>query len=172
MVIFLIILLLLISGCATLPEEFQGIYLEKKTGFSEVLESPEKYKDINVLWGGKIVKCLNKEDVTFLEIIQFPLDLEGKPKIDSISEGRFQVETPKFLDCAIYSPGRLITIFGSFKGLKEGKIGEKFYNFPFIEGKIFHLWREELRVHVEIPSPPCYWHPWWEPWWYHPWCCP
>ncbi len=60
------------------------------------------------------------------------------PKIDSTSQGRFQVETFKFLDCGIYSPGRLITVLGSFKGLKEGKIGV--YWHPWWEPWWYHPW--------------------------------
>lgn len=168
--ILIFILSFIIKGCAPLPKEFQEIPLDKKVGFSQILESPQEYKGTNVLWGGKIVNCLNQEDFTILEIVQFPLDIESKPKIDTFSEGRFQVKTSKFLDCAIYHPGRLITVAGTFRELKEGKIGEKSYKFPLIEGKAFKLWREELRIQLETPIyTRCYWGPpYWWPWWYYP----
>lgn len=166
----LFILMFIFYGCATLPKEFQGLSFDRNATISQVLASPEKYKDVNVLWGGKIVSCVNKEMITLLEVVYFPLDSEGRPKVDTKSEGRFQVETPDFLDCAIYSPGRLITVSGIFKGLKEGKIGERPYKFPLIEGKVFHLWKEELKV--ELEPYPCYWCPWWHPYWYPWWYCP
>jgi outer membrane lipoprotein len=80
------------------------------------------------------------------------------------------METPKFLDCAIYAPGRLITVAGIFKELRGGKIGERPYKFPVIEGKTFHLWKEEIRIPMEYPPLPCYWcYPYW---WYYPFCRP
>lgn len=167
-------LVLIIQGCATLPKEFSEIPVKKDITLSQVLSSPENYKNLNVLWGGKIVNCLNKENSTILEMVEFPLDQDGKPKADTDSEGRFLVETPKFLDCAIYTPGRLITVAGIFKELKDGKIGEKPYKFPVVEGKAFHLWKEEIKLQIEYLAPPCYhwYYPYFYPWWYHPFCCP
>ena len=162
----------ILQGCATLPKEFREIPVKKDITLSQVLSSPEIYKNSQVLWGGKIVNCLNKEDITLLEIVQFSLDLEGKPKADTISEGRFLVETPQFLDCAIYTPGKLITVAGVFKDLRDGKIGEKSYKFPVLEGKAFHLWKEEVKVQVEAYPYYYWWYPYWYPWWYYPCLCP
>jgi len=162
----------ILQGCATLPKEFREIPVKKDITLSQVLSSPEIYKNSQVLWGGKIVNCLNKEDITLLEIVQFSLDLEGKPKADTISEGRFLVETPQFLDCAIYTPGKLITVAGVFKDLRDGKIGEKSYKFPVLEGKAFHLWKEEVKVQVEAYPYYYWWYPYWYPWWYYPCFCP
>jgi len=162
----------ILQGCATLPKEFREIPVKKEITLSQVLSSPEIYKNSQVLWGGKIVNCLNKDDITLLEIVQFPLDLEGKPKADTTSEGRFLVETPQFLDCAIYTPGKLITVAGVFKDLRDGKIGEKSYKFPVLEGKAFHLWKEEVKVQVEAYPYYYWWYPYWYPWWYYPCFCP
>jgi len=161
----------ILQGCATLPKEFSEIPIKKEITLSQVLNSPEIYKNSQVLWGGRIVNCLNKEDITLLEIVQFSLDLEGKPKADTISEGRFLVETPQFLDCAIYTPGKLITVAGVFKELRDGKIGEKSYKFPVLEGKAFHLWKEEIKVQVEAYPHYFWWYPYWYHWWY-PCFCP
>ncbi len=164
LLLIFIFLALSLQSCARLPKDFETISLDKKIGLSEVLESPQKYEGVNVLWGGKIVNCINKKELTFLEIMKFPLDADGKPKVDTFSEGRFQVETPSFLDCFIYSPGKLVTIAGVVKGLREGQIGEREYKFPLIEGKIFHLWKEEIKIQVDMPFYyRCYW-------WY-PYCC-
>jgi outer membrane lipoprotein len=170
--LLLVSLVLILQGCATLPKEFSEIPVKKEINLSQVLSSPENYKGSQILWGGRIVSCFNKEDFTLLEIVQFPLDLEGKPQADTSSEGRFLVETPKFLDCAIYTPGKLITVAGVFKELRDGKIGEKSYKFPVLEGKAFHLWKEEFRVQVET-YPHYFWcYPYWYPLWYYPCFCP
>ena len=162
----------ILQGCATLPKEFREIPVKKEITLSQVLSSPEIYQNSQVLWGGRIVNCLNKDELTLLEIVQFSLDLDGKPKADTTSEGRFLVETSKFLDCAIYTPGKLITVAGVFKDLRDGKIGEKSYKFPVLEGKAFHLWKEEVKVQVEAYPYYYWWYPYWYPWWYCPCFCP
>lgn len=168
-----IIVLLLLKGCAYLPKELQSFSYDKNISLAQVFVSPEKYVNSTLLWGGRIINCINREKETFLEILQFPLDLDGRPKEEGISQGRFRVESSKFLDCALYSPGRLITVGGVLKGFEEGKIGERTYKFPLIEEKVIYLWREEARVQVE-----CF-YPWWSPWsrcfpysWYYLWCLP
>ena len=162
-------LVFIIESCATLPKEFNEITVKKEITLSQVLSSPENYRGFNVLWGGRIVNCLNRENSTILEIVEFPLDLESKPQAETKSYGRFLVETKDFLDCAIYTPGKLITVAGTFKELRDGKIGERPYKFPVIEGKAFHLWKEEIRVQLE--AYPC-WYPYWYLWYYPWWCCP
>lgn len=172
-VLWFLVLSALIKGCAPLPKEFQGLSFEKSATLSQVLSSPEKYINVDVLWGGRIITCTNLANETLFEILQFPLDLEGRPKENALSEGRFKATFNKFLDCALYSPGRLVTVGGSLKEFKEGKIGERPYTFPWLEGKAIYLWREERAIQVECLSP------WWYPWYrcipypyFHPWWCP
>ncbi len=51
----------------------------KEITISQVLAYLENYKGLNVFWSERIVDCLNKENLTFLEIVEFLLDLESKP---------------------------------------------------------------------------------------------
>jgi len=47
----------------------------------------------------------------------------------------------KFLDCEVYSKGRLLTVVGRFKGFKEGRIDGMPYKFPLIEAQATYLWK-------------------------------
>ncbi|QER42833.1 hypothetical protein F1847_08795 [Thermodesulfobacterium sp. TA1] len=65
-----LVLIFILQGCATLPKEFREIPVKKDITLSLVLSSPEIYQNSQILWGGKIVSCLNKEELTLLEIVQ------------------------------------------------------------------------------------------------------
>ncbi|MGB9822374.1 Slp family lipoprotein, partial [Thermodesulfovibrio sp.] len=75
---------------------------------------------------------------------------EGYPEEGDTSEGRFIVISKNFLDCELYTKGRLLTVVGKFKGLKEGKIDTMPYTFPLIEAQATYLWKKRYKP---------YWHP-------------
>ncbi len=133
--------LFLISGCATLPKPLEEIPALRDVPFSVVKNNPEKYKDVSLLWGGRIVSCTNTQDGTIFEILHFPLDREGYPEETDASEGRFIMASKNFLDCEVYSKGRLLTVVGRFKGFKEGRIDGMPYTFPLIEAQATYLWK-------------------------------
>ena len=179
--IILFISVFFISGCATIPQELQNIPVDKEITLLKVKTSPEKYIGKTVLWGGKIIRCENKKNFTLLEVIQIPLDFWARPITDTASEGRFLVKASKFIDCAVYSKDKFITVAGVLKGFKEGKIGEMPYKYPIIKAKGIHLWKEE-EIHPPLPPYPCicdyYWYRWYPCYCpgcyplYYPWCCP
>ncbi len=164
--------LFIIHGCATLPRSLQEIPALRDVPFSYVKNNPEQYYDVSLLWGGKIITCMNTEEGTIFEMLYLSIDSEGYPTETDASTGRFIVKSKNFLDCAVYSNGRLLTVVGTFKGLKDGKIDEMPYSFPILEAKATYLWKKRY------PHPYYYWRPsiwfwyghprWWfeyGPWW-------
>lgn len=147
----LALIFLFLFGCASLPKPLQDIPALRDVPFRVVKENPDKYRDVSLLWGGKITNCSNTQEGTVFEILYLPLDREGYPEERDDSEGRFIVISKNFLDCAVYSKGRLLTVVGKFKGLKEGKIDTMPYSFPFIEAQATYLWKKRHREY--------YWHP-------------
>ncbi len=139
-----------------------------------VQQFPQSYKGQEILWGGKIMSCSNKENSTIFEILEFALDKEGNFKEEMVSEGRFIVETSDFLDCAIYSSGKFITIKGVVEGIREGKIEERSYKFPVIKALEIKLVGTNPQ---EVSSKKKYlleekcsgWHPWSYPCWEKSW---
>ena len=168
---FLFFLLFLIpSGCATIikPQELRGI-TQEKAALTQVVKSPEAYKGRTVLWGGRILRAVNKKGGTMIEILQLPLDSSDRPKDVDTSGGRFLVMYPGYLDVAIYRPGREITVAGKVQGIRKLPLGEIEYDYPLLKASKIHLWKvrpETIEVHHEYwPYPycyPCWWaYPYW-----------
>mgnify|MGYP003924281361 CR=1 FL=1 len=170
----LICFLFFLSGCATLPRPLQDIPALRDVPFSIVKNNPEKYHDVSLLWGGRITNCVNTQEGTFFEILHLPLERDGSPTETDLSEGRFIAVSKNFLDCAVYSKGRLITVVGKLRGLKEGKIDEMPYKFPFIEAQATYLWKKRVPYHHRYYWRPSIWfwyglHPWYFEYGYPPW---
>ncbi|MCX7988434.1 MAG: Slp family lipoprotein [Thermodesulfovibrio sp.] len=164
-IIFMIAPLIFITiyGCATLPKPLQDTPALRDVPFTIVKKNPDKYYDVSLLWGGRITNCMNTEEGTVFEILHLPLESDGHPSETDASEGRFIAKSKSFLDCAIYSKGRYLTVVGKFKGLKEGKIEQMPYSFPVIEAQATYLWKKRT---------PHYRYPYWRPsiwlWYGHP----
>ncbi len=166
------LLLVILSGCATIikPQELRGM-AQEKIALAQVVKNPEAYKGRTVLWGGKIMRVVNKKEGTLIEVLQLPLDINDRPKDVDTSQGRFLALQPGYLDVAIYRPGREVTIVGKVQAIKKLPLGEIEYSYPFLKVKGIHLWKtrpESIRVYPEYPlypywyGPPCYWgYPWW-----------
>ncbi|MCX8034448.1 MAG: Slp family lipoprotein [Thermodesulfovibrio sp.] len=154
--IFIISFLLFITiyGCATLPKPLQDTPALRDVPFTIVKKNPDKYYDVSLLWGGRITSCMNTEEGTVFEILHLPLESDGYPSETDASEGRFIAKSKNFLDCAVYSQGRYLTVVGKFKGLKEGKIDQMPYTFPVIETYATYLWKKRV---------PSYRYPYWRP---------
>ena len=144
---------------------------QEKIALAQVVKNPEAYKGRTVLWGGKIMRVVNKKEGTLIEVLQLPLDINDRPKDVDTSQGRFLALQPGYLDVAIYRPGREVTIVGKVQAIKKLPLGEIEYSYPFLKVKGIHLWKarpESIRVYPEYPlypywyGPPCYWgYPWW-----------
>jgi len=152
-------------SCAVMPKELRKEGVEREITLKMVKEDLEIYRGSKVMWGGKIIRCENKREGTFFEVLQLPLDVEGRPKDVDESEGRFLVLYDGFLDCAIYCPGREITVIGEVRDLQKGKLGEMEYVYPVIRTKRIHLLKrrkEEIDVYHYHYWPPPF------PWWCYP----
>lgn len=138
---------------------------------SEVIKSPEFYIGKEIFWGGKIISCSNKENFTIIEILQFPINREGKIITVLESEGRFLIKTPDFLDCAVYTFGRFVRVKGIIKGLEEGKIENRPYKYIVIDPNKIEFFKEEDKDTIKTFSEQeCEnWHPWNYPCWEKSW---
>lgn len=175
-IIIFVFISLIIYGCATLPKPLQEHKALRDVPFTIVKSNPQKYLDVSLMWGGRITNCTNADEGTIFEVLHLPLERDGHPSETDVSEGRFIAVTKNFLDCAVYSKGRYITVVGKFKGLKEGKIDQRSYDFPFIETDATYLWKKRIPPY-NYP----YRYPYWRPslwfwygsphWWfeYGPW---
>jgi outer membrane lipoprotein len=119
--------MLLLAGCAHVISK-------------GVLKNPDAYKGKTVLFGGDIIETQNLPEKTLVVVLQRPLGRRGQPATGDVSEGRFIVQAPGFLDAAIYSPGRKITVAGTVVGKEVRPLGEIQYTYPIIERRELYLW--------------------------------
>jgi len=163
------------SGCGHVLSKAVLKEVDKTVTFSELIGAPQAHKGKTVLVGGVIVKTVNKNEGTLLEVYHTRLDYEGRPFETDSSEGRFLALYNGLLDSEIYRKGRKVTIAGEVQGVKILPLGEIEYHYPYLLIKEIHLWEEE-RPYVHEPYPfSWWWHPWYDPWydpywpyWRHP----
>ncbi len=136
---------------------------------SQVALDPENFRGHVVIWGGVIVETENRMEGTTLTIMETPLSSEGLPADLELSRGRFLAKTEAFLDPAVYSAGRKVTLAGTIVGKEVRPIGEVPHTYPVLSIVEIRLWKEAPRVLT--PPYPWYWgDPYWPwGWWWPRW---
>jgi outer membrane lipoprotein len=143
---FFLALLMLVAGlwfagCApTFPRQITD-RVDRHVSFKELQADPEKFKGLWLMLGGVIVSSRNAKEGTYLEILQKPLEGDGRPVDTDATEGRFVVQTEEYLDSAVYHRGRIITIVGEVAGQKTMPLDETTYQYPLLAAKALHLWK-------------------------------
>jgi outer membrane lipoprotein len=164
---------IILSGCATpmVPREVMSTVTQPPTAFREIQQNTDHYIGITVLWGGQILGVMNSKDSTSIQILQEPVDSDGKPTDRDASQGRFLAECKDYLDAEVYAPGRRITIVGKIKGKIAHPLaeGQSEYDYPVVSIENVYLWQKEPRVYpAPYPyyyGPPLWWGPYWGPYW-------
>ena len=154
---FFVLLFLITSGCAYPISENLRQEAQKDLSFSMVFEDPMAYRGTIVIWGGKVIKTLNRKQGTEILVLQIPLNWRERPEEDDSSRGRFIAKSSGYLDAAVYTAGRKITVAGEVVGKETWPVGEIEYTYPVVTIKEIHLWpREEANIYV----PPYYYEDW------------
>lgn len=151
-------------GCATPGPTFLRETMPDNPTLSQVNAATANYTGQSVRWGGTIFKVENRAQETWIEIVERPLDAQGRPRNSDQSDGRFIVRIVRFLEPTIYTQGRVITVLGIVDGVNSGKIGDYDYAYPVVKTDAVHLWVQEISVR---PPPDPYWYDPWYPFW--PW---
>ena len=160
-----------VAGCATsvIPRDvIQQVPTD--TTFKQVLANPDAFKGHQVMWGGQLLSLRNEKEGTYLEVLQAPLDSDGRPSAVEASEGRFLAFFDKYIDEAVFHPGRLVTVIGQVEGRKLQALGKGKveYAYPAVAGQQIYLWPRPEKPHLAPGySYPGDWDPWWNssPWW-------
>lgn len=166
-----IILLVIVSvaGCAPVISKNLLQQVDTNVTFESVLENPESYKQKIVVWGGEIISTQNRQEGTVIEVLQKPLQYGHQPTSGDASGGRFLALYDGYLDSAVYSNGREVTVAGMVTGRRTQRLDEIDYVYPLITVKELHLWAElskeapvfhdHPRIHWRYHGPFCC--PWW-----------
>jgi len=132
---------LVIQGCSNLPVAIKNApALDIK--YNEAAGNPSKHQGMPVRWGGTIIEVENEETLTRIQILYYPLDSNGRPKIKQSPEGRFIAESPKFLDPAIYRKDSELTVAGTLSAETVRKVGNKTLKLPVVSAETLHIWPE------------------------------
>jgi outer membrane lipoprotein len=143
--------MLLLVGCSHVISKEVLKEVDKNVTFAQVVKDPDAYKGKTVLLGGAIIETKNLADKSQVVVLQRPLDSRDRPVAGDVSEGRFIVTTPGFLDPAIYSQGRKITVAGKVVGKEKRPLGEIEYAYPVIEKQGLYLWPAETPASTRPP---------------------
>jgi outer membrane lipoprotein len=135
--------MLLLAGCAHVISKEVLQEVDASLTFAHVSKDPKGYTGKTVLFGGDVIETQNLSDKTLIVVLQRPLGSRGEPSGGDVSEGRFIIQAPGFLDPAIYGPGRKITVAGTVAGKEVRPLGEIPYAYPVIEKHELYLWPEE-----------------------------
>ncbi len=157
-----IIVLLSLGGCATQTPTAISQGPQVPVLLAEVRSAPQRFEGAEVRWGGVIARISNQAVHTEVEVVSRQLNSNGRPKVESTSDGRFIARFQGFIDPLVFSPGRQLTVAGILSGTIAGKIGEFEYQYPMVSVTIFQLWPEpEPLRYYDYPYPPWYDDPWW-----------
>lgn len=165
------LLLTALWGCSHVISPEMRAAAKEDLQFTVVLADPERYHGEIVIWGGVILDTENKPEGTTLVVLETPLDWMGAPTDAEFSRGRFLARTRNFLDQAVYSPGRKVTLAGEVAGRESRMIGDLPYGYPVISIREIQLWREETQAWVPAHPWGPYWY-WGGPYWYWEWWWP
>jgi outer membrane lipoprotein len=153
--------LLLLNGCATVPEKLQVSDNVPLVVFADVRAEPNLNVGLDARWGGVIAKVENQKERTMIEIVRFPLKKNMRPIVGTETEGRFRIYYQGLLDPVIYEEGKSITVLGTIANSEAGVIGEQEYLYPVLNTEKVYLWKEKNNNNNLLYDPywysPYYW---------------
>jgi len=136
-IIYLMSLVSLLA-CSSLPSSLQATVTP--IGLHQARGQLAQYQGAPVRWGGTIVEVSNEARATWIQVLYYPLDRSGRPRLDGPNEGRFIVHSEQFLDPFVYKSGLELTVVGHLNGATPRQIGQAVLDLPIVEARNLHLW--------------------------------
>jgi len=133
------ICILLLSACSNLPPAIEDPPLYD-ISYGEATRDIAHFKDAPVRWGGVVINVENEQNFSLVQVLYYPLNHYGRPRLDKPHEGRFLFKSAEFLDPAVYKADTEITVAGTLKGDIERSVGNKTLRLPLISSTVTHLW--------------------------------
>ncbi len=129
-------LLILLAGCATPTFDPAGA----QTALAPWQAVEQSLDDVDVIWGGAIIKVHHLADVSEIEVLAFPLDRGQRPLPGAPSQGRFRIRMPGYVETVDFPEGLFLTARGRLIGRREGVIGSSNYLYPIIGTAQIRRW--------------------------------
>ena len=145
-------MLVLLNACAVTPPFSDDLLHDVNRSMQPEQAVKDNAQDVQVMWGGVIVKATNTADHTDFAVLFYPLDSSQRPDRQQPAKSRFIVRYHGYLETMVYAPGREITVLGKLQGVEEGKVGDAPYRFPVVKADRIHLWPigDDSRVHFGV----------------------
>ncbi len=140
-----LVLLIFLSACSSMPSVIRDFPVTDMP-YQLVSQNVDNYQDTPVRWGGTVIDVENDKDSSLIQILYYPLDHSGFPKVRQTGEGRFAVRTSDFLDPAILTRNSKVTVIGTLSGGIERTVGNKLIRIPLITSKAIYLWPKDYGV--------------------------
>jgi outer membrane lipoprotein len=140
MKLYLLVITLLLTACSSLPPALKDPPAFDLS-YPQAISNLDKFKNMPVRWGGKIVEVENEANFSALQILAYPLDSDAYPRLDGTGYGRFVVKSATLLDPAVYTKEALVTVAGNLEGGVERTIGNAKVTLPAVALQQIHLWQ-------------------------------
>lgn len=139
-----------IAGCAPTFSRQALDQVDRTITFRELQKNPERYQGKWVMLAGLIIDTRNTPEGSFIEVLQKPVDRQGRPRETDDTEGRFLITSPEFLDSAVYRPGKRISVIGEVLGQKMRPLGEIQYRYAVVTSREIRLWEPRTSPQFSI----------------------
>ncbi|MBA2410381.1 MAG: Slp family lipoprotein [Gammaproteobacteria bacterium] len=131
---------LLVQACASqIPHQIQNAPADSPS-VSAARVDVKGLVGTRVRWGGTIASVENGASQTLIEVVARSLSESARPSESDVSQGRFLARFQGFLDPAIYTNGRQLTVVGALKGEETRTIDQFDYSYPVVAVESHHLW--------------------------------
>lgn len=151
------IVLFFTAGCHVISKQVRT-QVNPSVSFQEIAKDPEKFKGQTVILSGVLIETTNTKEGTLIKVLQRPAGFRGQPKDTDETGGRFLALDDRYLDTAVYSKDREVTIAGEVVGKKVLPAGEIEYTYPVIHVKEMYLWPVQKIIHDHYDN---YYPFWW-----------
>ncbi|MCX4189512.1 Slp family lipoprotein [Methylophaga sp. OBS3] len=153
---FILLSVSILAACSSVPQNIKSAPTND-VQLNQVIANKSITEGNLVRWGGEIVSVENANDMTFIEVVQFPLNHYGKPDTYEDSQGRFVARTSDFYDPVVYKEGRLITFTGVVAGeTANRKVDNRSLLMPIIDVNESYRWQRTDRSSRAYYTDPFY----------------
>lgn len=135
---------LLLMACSNLPPAIEDAPLVD-ISYPQAVQAVGSYQAAAVRWGGVVIDVENDQTSSLVQVLSYPLNNYGRPRLDKPFQGRFIIKSPEFLDPAVYVKNTEITVAGKLSGDEVRLIGKKELRLPVVSAGVIHLWPNEPR---------------------------
>lgn len=143
--ILILLLALITSGCTHAISQQGREGVNNNMDYATVKANPGAHTGETILLGGVIVGLEVEQKGSTIEVYRWKLDRWGEPYEIDEDSGRFLAETDRWLDPAVYTPGRLVSMAATVSGQVTRLLGQIDYNYPVFRIKESHVWQTPYR---------------------------